>query len=326
MAYDPYFGGPAPATCVPADCRIDSNCASGECGVAHWFDGCSVQNEVTCRDPQLDTCEDDSDCAFNSMCGISPFGGTGAFECSSEDCAVGRPFLVDGLFQSAPLVSRIDWLADMPSKPMSADLAEHWARIGALEHASVASFARVTLQLMALGAPPEIIAETQQASIDEVRHAQLCFGLASAYAGREMGPGRFPLTDVGFDATPEAVLVSLIEEACVQETLAAAQAHVEAERATDADVKAVLTTIAEDESRHAELAWKTLGWMVATFPELRELARTTLEGALAQGGSGDAAPGLHAPDYGILGPNTRREVRMAAAESVLRPCADALAA
>ena len=36
------------------------------------------------------------------------------------------------------------------------------------QHASIASFARVTLQLMALGAPASLLAETQRAAMDEV--------------------------------------------------------------------------------------------------------------------------------------------------------------
>ena len=46
------------------------------------------------------------------------------------------------------------------SESTRARLAREWAHIGALEHASVASFARFTLQLMALGAPADLLAES----------------------------------------------------------------------------------------------------------------------------------------------------------------------
>ena len=48
-------------------------------------------------------------------------------------------------------------------------LGAWWAEIAALEHASVASFARFTLQLLSLGAPPELLADVGQASADEIR-------------------------------------------------------------------------------------------------------------------------------------------------------------
>jgi hypothetical protein len=50
-----------------------------------------------------------------------------------------------------------------------ARLAAQWATDGAAEHASIASFARVTLQLMALGAPAGLLADTQRGAADEVR-------------------------------------------------------------------------------------------------------------------------------------------------------------
>jgi hypothetical protein len=67
--------------------------------------------------------------------------------------------------------------------------AEHWTKLGQMEHASIAAFARLQLQLLALGAPPDLVQACNQALIDETAHTRLCFGLASAYAGRGIGPG-----------------------------------------------------------------------------------------------------------------------------------------
>jgi hypothetical protein len=49
-----------------------------------------------------------------------------------------------------------------------------------MEHASVAAFARFTLDLLALGAPADLVQSAQQALGDEIAHAELCFGLAGA--------------------------------------------------------------------------------------------------------------------------------------------------
>jgi len=58
-----------------------------------------------------------------------------------------------------------------------------------LEHASIAAFARFSLQLLSLGAPAGLIDDCTRALGDETAHARLCFQLASAYAGRAIGSG-----------------------------------------------------------------------------------------------------------------------------------------
>jgi hypothetical protein len=59
--------------------------------------------------------------------------------------------------------------------------AERWTVAGLAEHASVAAFARFSLELMSVGAPSTLIWAAHAAAQDEIRHAQLCFGLANAY-------------------------------------------------------------------------------------------------------------------------------------------------
>jgi hypothetical protein len=64
-----------------------------------------------------------------------------------------------------------------------------------MEHASVAAFARFVLELLSAGAPLELVEGAGDAMRDELRHTQICFGLASAYAGAPIGPG--PLDTTG---------------------------------------------------------------------------------------------------------------------------------
>jgi hypothetical protein len=66
-------------------------------------------------------------------------------------------------------------------------LAARWRENGRTEHASVAAFARLTLDLMALGAPAALLAAAQRDAADEVRHTELCFSLARAIDGRDGG-------------------------------------------------------------------------------------------------------------------------------------------
>ncbi len=52
-------------------------------------------------------------------------------------------------------------------------LADRWTRDATYEHASIASFARVTLDLLALGAPAALVSGAQRAGLDEVEHARI---------------------------------------------------------------------------------------------------------------------------------------------------------
>ncbi len=110
----------------------------------------------------------------------------------------GRQLRSRGRVLLPPVVEGGDWtiprehhLAAIDAGTRSA-LAAQWRENGRTEHASVAAFARLTLDLMDLGAPPELLVAAQNDGLDEVRHAELCFGLARALDGRAAGPGPFP--------------------------------------------------------------------------------------------------------------------------------------
>src|SRR5262249_3539695 len=142
-------------------------------------------------------------------------------------------------------------------------LAARWTSIGLMEHASIAAFARFALQLLAVGAPPDLVRASQEAMGDETEHARLAFAAASADAGEDVGPGALAI-DGSLDGFDVAQLVAtLLREGCIGETVAAIEAREALESAVDPVVRAVLETIARDELRHAELAWSTLAWLVS---------------------------------------------------------------
>jgi hypothetical protein len=144
-----------------------------------------------------------------------------------------------------------------------AALAAAWTADALLEHASVASFSRFSLALLAAGAPADLIARAHHAALDEVRHAELCFALASAYAGEGVRPGPFPVgARVEAGASLESLASSTVREGCIGETVAAVVAAEQLARATHPAVRAALSRIAEDEARHAELAWRTVAWAI----------------------------------------------------------------
>ena len=57
---------------------------------------------------------------------------------------------------------------------------KHWCDSGLAEHSSVAGFSKVLVGLYSVNASSTILRATQNAALDEIKHAKLCFGLANA--------------------------------------------------------------------------------------------------------------------------------------------------
>jgi hypothetical protein len=187
----------------------------------------------------------------------------------SEELCEGRPFVVEGHARVAPSCARADWMGDGATPDVEdldaatrQALAEAWCHDALAEHASVASFARFVLQLLAVGAPSSMVRAAQQAMADEIRHAELCFALAARYGAEPCGPGELPV-DGSLDPCDLASLaVAAFHDGCVNETLSALTALAARDRASDAAVRAALGEIARDEMAHAELAWRFVAWAV----------------------------------------------------------------
>ncbi len=158
--------------------------------------------------------------------------------------------------------------AALPSGVRSA-VAARWRENGRTEHASVAAFARLTLDLMALGAPPELIHDANRDARDEIRHAELCFSLAKAIDGQDASPGPFPepqsartLSSNRTLALAELAVDSLIEGA-LHEGLSARIIARLAQRCEEPGTRALLQELAVDESRHSAHGWKVVDWCLA---------------------------------------------------------------
>jgi hypothetical protein len=202
-------------------------------------------------------------------------------------CIPGRPFVVDGEARLAPIRVRVRGWQARPSDrrrgairrgrvvaapalgqldpPTRARLGRAWAEDAAFEHASVASFGKLALELLAFGAPAELVRAAHEAALSEVRHAELCFALASDYLGAPVGPGALVEAASFTGARTLAELAAAaVREGCVGETLAAAGAAAQHEAATDGAVRAALAVIAADEGGHAELAYRIVAWALAS--------------------------------------------------------------
>ncbi|GMV14200.1 MAG: hypothetical protein AMXMBFR56_24240 [Polyangiaceae bacterium] len=178
----------------------------------------------------------------------------------------GRVLRVDGHAVTAKPVEIDDW-----AEPYALRLAgksdrerrargHEWLRAALDEHASIAAFAQLALELGALGAPASLLAAAGRAAWDEVRHARSCFSLASAYLGRRLGPGPLPRPTKVLAPSLEKLARESLTDGCFGEGLAARLAKLQSAVVDDPVEAAVLRGIARDEARHAELGWRTLEW------------------------------------------------------------------
>ncbi|MGB5220632.1 MAG: ferritin-like domain-containing protein [Polyangiales bacterium] len=200
-------------------------------------------------------------------------------------------------------------------------LAASWLHAAQTEHASIASFGQFALQLLALGAPADLVERAHMAALDEIEHARICFALASAYGSERYGPGALDAVTGGFSSDFQTVVCANVDEGCVGETLAALEAQEAARRATDPTVRSALEAIAFDEEQHAQLGWSVWGWALGAAPELRGASEAAFESALAgtRAGLPDDATGEELEAHGRLANCTRRALALRNINEVLIP-------
>jgi hypothetical protein len=110
-----------------------------------------------------------------------------------------------------------------------------------------------------------------------LEHARPCFDRASRHARAALGPGSLTLlakpTIFGTVSDsragkPVAIALAMLEEGCINDSEAAAEAAVEALQRPGPRAEFVLDRITADAPRHAALAWRTLRWLLDSHPEV----------------------------------------------------------
>jgi hypothetical protein len=320
------------STCAPAACLSNDDCApSEECGLSSYYDGCFWVVQLSCRS-EADGCRTDADCDSTAPDCAVDYATAGRFECLSAGCAIGRPLHDQHeAVVVAPAVARRDWGAPiaftLPENSVQRDrLGAHWLNVAQMEHASVASFSRFSLQLLQLGAPPELLRGAHTAAQDEIHHAEAAFGVASALLGRAVGPGPLHLGAVDLHADRARAIADLTIEACLGETIGAAEARAAAEACTEPALRALLLQIAQEEESHAALGWRSLGWMLqGAGPELHSVVEAALERGVAEVMGGATADDAEDDArWGRLGAVEQRRLRARVIDAVVRPCLTAL--
>ena len=150
--------------------------------------------------------------------------------------------------------------------------ARAWMHAAAHEYSSIASFAELSLTLMALGAPTELIARSQQAGLDEVAHFEICTAISREFGAAVVAEppampdlaGRAISRDVDY----EAVALAAFRDGVLGEGFAVARLREGCLHATRA-TRRRLEQLADDEESHVALASDVIAWCVDVVgPEL----------------------------------------------------------
>jgi len=271
------------------------------------------------------------------LCDQPPSGSTCCYTVDylESGACIGRPFTVSGAPRLAPKVPRDDWnRGDLPRCEGLDDrtrraLAKAWEADARAEHASVASFARLALELLSVGAPSELVAGAQRAMGEEIRHAEVSFAIAGAYGGEKVGPGPLSMEGALGRTSLAEIAAAAVTEGCIGETIAALLATEASAGATDPAVREALSDIAAEEADHAAFGWRLVAWAFRSGdPEVRAAIARAFDGA-AIPASGPVSEGV---DTGMLRAHGRlsaaetRDVAVRAMGEVIRPAFTALRA
>lgn len=132
-----------------------------------------------------------------------------------------------------------------------------FAECAHLEAASVFAFEKLASELRAHGAPTRLVRAAQRSRADEIRHAKVTTDLARLHGGE---PEPVVVEERARRTLFEIALENAVE-GCVRETFGALVATHQTKHATDQRVANAMRRIANDETRHAALAWEVAEWI-----------------------------------------------------------------
>jgi hypothetical protein len=201
-----------------------------------------------------------------------------SFGCTFPSC---KPFEDGGNWFAQCVVDctgrRPAQLAPAP-RASGTPLAAYFASMAHLEAASVHAFRHLRRQLVAHGAPRRLVRAAERAARDEIRHARMTTALARRHGSVPLPVAVGPM-EIG---TLEAMALENAVEGCTREAFGALVATWQAQAAEDPHVRAALTRIARDETRHAALAFQVRAWLDtrldgAARARVRRATRAALE-------------------------------------------------
>jgi len=143
---------------------------------------------------------------------------------------------------------------------MRAELARIWGERIPTEYRSITGFSTLSFDLIAAGAPVDLVAVCHRVCIDELRHTELAVRMVEVYGGHQPELPR-EISSLPADESLTAVAQacrSAIVLSCLGETFACTELAMLRERAVDPVVRGVLTVFLADEIVHARIGWAYL--------------------------------------------------------------------
>jgi len=139
-----------------------------------------------------------------------------------------------------------------------------WRRRTRAEYTSAAIAAQVSLWLLQLGAPPDLIRDGLGVVEDELAHSELSAEVADVAGGDAGSPVIDPaslILDGGAD--PAAALVSsVLRYFCIGETVAVPLFRMLRARCSAPVARRALDRVLRDEGRHRQFGWDVLDWAI----------------------------------------------------------------
>ena len=170
------------------------------------------------------------------------------------------------------------------SKTSKQFIVDSWKKAALGEHASVASFAKLVIQLIAIGAPSHLIKSSLEAAQDELYHAKVCLTVANnldSTSPQSFGIMEFGLQEMNIPVDTLEILKGAIVEGCLGEGFGTKYAEIAANRAPD-KIGNILKKIADDEKRHENFAWEIVKYLTERDYELTNAARLIFESVIEE--------------------------------------------
>lgn len=169
----------------------------------------------------------------------------------------------------------------------AAAIQSEWLRRTAAEYRSAAVTHHLTLWLLQLTAPLELVRSGLRIVEDEVTHSELSHRVYRAAGGTQavdLKAESIGLTQPSFDRMLEALVSVTVETFCLGETVAVRLFSRLRASCTQADARMALDRILKDEVRHKEFGWTLLEWLLSTAkgPEAKAIATRVLGPAFAR--------------------------------------------
>ena len=144
--------------------------------------------------------------------------------------------------------------------------ADYWLNAAQAEHSSIASFSQVILELSTFGAPSNLLELATSAMQDEIRHTKIAVSLVKIATNKEYEINNLPLTNLPL-RNKEQFRKANHRDAIINEARSADELYKYADeclKKNRIELAKVITEIADDETRHADLGHKIEEWLVST--------------------------------------------------------------